>query len=77
MAQHPGGLVHEQPAQRLGVLRALGAHDPLVVEQAGVGHGLEVAQAVGRERPEDLAAAIEDAALGVTKAAGLEAGVRR
>ena len=46
----------------------------LVVEQAGVDQRLEVAQAVGREGAVDLAVAVEDAALGVTKAAWLEAG---
>ena len=72
--EHAGGLVDEQPAQRLGVLGALGAHEPLVVEQARVGQRLEVAQAVGRECAVDLAVAVEDAALGVAKAAWLEAG---
>ena len=73
--EHRRRLVHQQPAQRLGALRALGANEPLVVEQAGLDQRLEVAQAVGREGAVDLAVAVEDPALGVTKAAGLEAGV--
>ena len=74
MPEHPGGLVHREPPQRLGALRALRADQPLVVEQAGVLQRLEVAQAVGREGPVDLAVGVEDAALGVAKAPRLEAG---
>ena len=51
VAEHRRGLVHEQVAQRCNIACTLGAHDALVVEQAGGFERLEVGQAVGRERP--------------------------
>ncbi len=72
VAQHGRGLVDEQPPERRHVLDELGRHDPLVVEQPARPQGLEVAQAVGRERAIDLVAGIEDSALRVAEGAGFE-----
>ena len=73
MAQHPGRLVHEEPLERFRARRSLRPDQPLVVEQARIRDGLEVAQPVSRQRAVHLAVGIEDPALGVAKAPRLEA----
>jgi hypothetical protein len=72
VAQDAGGLVDEHAAIDGSVLDLLGAHDPLVVEQAGAAQRHEVGQTVRRERAVDVVARVEDAALGVAERARLE-----
>ena len=76
VAKHGRGLVHEQVTRRGHAVRALRPDHALVVEQAGGLERLEVGQAVGRERAEDVVACIENPALRVTEGAGLQVGGR-
>jgi hypothetical protein len=76
VAEHSGRLVHQQAGGIRTAVGALGVDDALIVEQAALLECLEVAQAVGRERAEDVAARVEDPALGITERPGLQPGGR-
>ena len=76
VAEHGGRLVHEQVAQRCNIACTLGAHDPLVVEEAAGLQRLEVGQPVSGERAVDVVARVEHATFGITEGPGLEAGAR-
>jgi hypothetical protein len=74
--ENPGAILDQQLARDVvGARQQLGADEPPVGPEAlvelGLGERLEVVEALLRECPVDVAAGVEDPALGVAEGAGL------